>query len=159
MAKRTADNGKRVLFLVHRRELCDQIENTFTGYGVDMSLCTIGMVQTITRRVDKIHRPDLIITDENLLQTAPNIINGFPYTLLGKPVYLSDNMPLPEKDSKVILYGDYSGLSVNMREHIEMQLLNESYYTMHAVGICAWLELDSKLTEKQKLAVMQMSAA
>lgn len=65
MAKRTTDNGKRVLFLVHRRELCEQIENTFLAYGVDMSLCQVGMVQTITRRLPKTERPSLIITDEN----------------------------------------------------------------------------------------------
>ena len=46
MAKRTTDNGKRVLFIVHRKELCDQIRNTFSRWGVDMELCEIGMVQT-----------------------------------------------------------------------------------------------------------------
>lgn len=65
MAKRTTDNGKRVLFLVHRRELCEQIENTFRAYGVDMEGCQVGMVQTITRRLTKIEKPSLIITDEN----------------------------------------------------------------------------------------------
>jgi superfamily II DNA or RNA helicase len=65
IAKRTTDRGKRVLFLVHRQELCEQIENTFQEYGVDMNLVTVGMVQTITRRLKKITKPDLIITDEN----------------------------------------------------------------------------------------------
>ncbi|MGN0577295.1 MAG: DEAD/DEAH box helicase [Ruminiclostridium sp.] len=65
MAKRTAERGKNVLFLVHRQELCEQIENTFTTYGVNMDYCHIGMVQTVTRRLDKIQRPALIITDEN----------------------------------------------------------------------------------------------
>lgn len=65
MAKRTTDNGKRVLFIVHRVELCEQIENTFRSYGVNMDLCQVGMVQTITRRLEKTERPTLIITDEN----------------------------------------------------------------------------------------------
>lgn len=65
MAKRTTQRGKNVLFLVHRQELCEQIENTFTTYGVNMDYCHIGMVQTVTRRLDKIERPSLIITDEN----------------------------------------------------------------------------------------------
>ena len=38
IAKRTTDNHNRVLFMVHRQELCDQIYNTFNGYGVDMDL-------------------------------------------------------------------------------------------------------------------------
>lgn len=65
MAKRTTDNKKRVLFLVHRQELCEQIYNTFLSYGVDMTLCEIGMVQTISRRLDRMLAPSLIITDEN----------------------------------------------------------------------------------------------
>ena len=65
MAKRATDKGKNVLFLVHRQELCEQIEDTFRNYGVDMEGCNVGMVQTITRRLGKIPAPNLIITDEN----------------------------------------------------------------------------------------------
>lgn len=64
IAKRTTDKGGRVLFLVHRRELCEQIEATFTTYGVDMALCTIGMVQTVSRHTERYQAPKLIITDE-----------------------------------------------------------------------------------------------
>lgn len=65
MARRTTFNGKRVLFLVHRRELVDQIKATFIRWGVDMKLCNVGMVQTFTRRLEKLPKPALIITDEN----------------------------------------------------------------------------------------------
>lgn len=65
IARRTTWNGKRVLFLVHRKELVDQIFRTFVRWGVLMDLCTIGMVQTVTRRLKKLPRPALIITDEN----------------------------------------------------------------------------------------------
>lgn len=65
MAKKTTENGKRVLFIVHRKELCDQIRNTFSRWGVDMNLCQIGMVQTVCRHLDKVPAPSLIITDEN----------------------------------------------------------------------------------------------
>ena len=65
MAKRTTEKGNRVLFIVHRKELCDQIRNTFEKWGVDMELCQIGMVQTVCRHLDKVPAPSLIITDEN----------------------------------------------------------------------------------------------
>ena len=65
IARRFTHERLRVLFLVHRRELCEQIENTFRGYGVNMDFCEIMMVQTATRRLSKIKRPALIITDEN----------------------------------------------------------------------------------------------
>lgn len=65
MARQTTLKGNRVLFLVHRQELCDQIKATFKWWGVDMNLCRVGMVQTICRKVSKIHKPGLILTDEN----------------------------------------------------------------------------------------------
>lgn len=65
IAKDTAARKKHVLFLVHRRELCEQIEETFSRMSVPPDYFQIGMVQTITRRLDKMRKPDLIITDEN----------------------------------------------------------------------------------------------
>lgn len=82
-----------------------------------------------------------------------------PFTLLGKPVYLSDNMPAIGSANKAILYGDYSGLGVNLRQNIEMQILNEKYATMHAVGIVSWFEFDSKVIDNQKLAALVMSVS
>lgn len=65
IAKQATDKGNRVLFLVHRKELKDQITATFERSGVDMDLTTVGMVQTIVRRLDRTEPPALIITDEN----------------------------------------------------------------------------------------------
>lgn len=65
MAKKATLNGKQVLFIVHRKELCDQIDKTFRWWGVDMRYCKIMMVQTACRRINKIPYPSLIITDEN----------------------------------------------------------------------------------------------
>ena len=82
----------------------------------------------------------------------------FPYLLLGKPVHLSDNMPKIGSGNKAVLYGDYSGLSVNMRENVSVQVLREKYATQHAIGVVAWFEFDSKVTDSQRLATLVMSA-
>lgn len=65
MAKRATLNKKRVMFIVHRKELCEQTEKTFMDYGVDMNYCNIYMVQTVSRHLDEIEKPDLILVDEN----------------------------------------------------------------------------------------------
>jgi superfamily II DNA or RNA helicase len=81
MAKSSIEKGNQVLFIVHRRELCAQIEQAFISYGVNMNMCTVGMVQTVCRRVDKIEPPDLIITDEAHHSTSASytkIFNAFP---------------------------------------------------------------------------------
>lgn len=87
-----------------------------------------------------------------LLQT--DFTKEFPYRLLGKPVEVSDNMPDIATGNKTIIYGDMTGLSVNMREDISIQLLMEKYATQHAVGVVAWFEFDSKVSDNQKLAVL-----
>ena len=85
IAKTYTTADKRVLFLVHRKELCGQIFSTFVRYGVKMESCDIEMVQTVSRRIGKargalIRRPDLIITDENhhsLAKTYKRIYDYF----------------------------------------------------------------------------------
>lgn len=87
-----------------------------------------------------------------------DVTGEFPYRLLGKPVYLSDNMPAIAAGAKAVLYGDYSGLSVNFRENISIQILREKYATQHAIGVVSWFEFDSKVTDNSKLAVLTMKA-
>ena len=87
-----------------------------------------------------------------------DVTSEFPYRLLGKPVYLSDNMPTMASGKKAILYGDYSGLSVNMRENISVEILREKYATQHAIGVVSWFEFDSKVTDHQKLATLTMKS-
>ena len=89
----------------------------------------------------------------------PDVSSEFPYRLLGKPVYLSDNMDDVGANKLAVLYGDYSGLSVNFREDIGIEILREAYHTQHAIGIDAWFEFDSKVTDEQKLAVLKVKAS
>lgn len=96
MAGKTALIGKRVLFLVHRRELIDQSDRTFSAMGINHGIISagaacdyaasvqIGSTQTVARRLDKIQAPDFIIIDEAHHATAETwrkIINAFPEAL------------------------------------------------------------------------------
>lgn len=84
--------------------------------------------------------------------TAP-----FGKTLLGKPVYISDNMPDMETGKAAIYYGDMSGLAVKITEDLEIQILREKYATQHAIGVVGWMELDSKVENAQKIAAFKMA--
>lgn len=68
------------------------------------------------------------------------------WSLLGKPVDITDEMADDD-----IFYGDFSGLAVKITENPNMQVLREMYATEHAVGVVAWLEIDAKVLEKQKI--------
>lgn len=81
----------------------------------------------------------------------------FPYRVLGKPVFVSDNMPKIATGAKTVLYGDMSGLSVKIAEQLEIEVLREKYATQHAIGVVAWMEVDSKVTDSQRMAVLKMA--
>lgn len=87
IARRATAKGNRVLFMVHRQEIVQQVVKTFRADGVDMSLATIGMVQTITRHVDDLDPPQIIFVDEAhhaLAKTYQRVLKAFPkaYKLL-----------------------------------------------------------------------------
>lgn len=70
----------RVLFLVHRKELIDQTVETFDRFGLISPRIEIAMAQTVTRRLDKIERPTMIVLDEahhSSATTWTRILNKF----------------------------------------------------------------------------------
>ncbi len=82
------------------------------------------------------------------------------YTLLGKDVYCSDNVAkLGDVSKNVIFYGDLSGLAVKEGEKTEIQILNELFAAQHAIGVVAWGEIDAKVEDKQKIAVVTTPAS
>jgi HK97 family phage major capsid protein len=88
-----------------------------------------------------------------------DLTNGYGWTLLGKPVSLSENAPgTLGAGLNVLTYGDYSGLYVKLAQNVEISVLNELYATQHATGICAYIEFDSKVIEPQRIAKLKMAA-
>ena len=89
-----------------------------------------------------------------LLQDDVN--SPFGKTLLGKPIYCSDNMPELAASATPIYYGDMSGLAVKIVESLEIAVLREKYATQHATGVVGWMEMDAKVENEQKIAKMVM---
>lgn len=85
---------------------------------------------------------------------------GSGYTLLGKPVYVTDNLPSAASAASgdiIAYYGDFSGLAVKTGEQAEIQLLVEKYADQHAIGINTWFELDARAENTQKIAALALS--
>lgn len=80
----------------------------------------------------------------------------FGTSLLGKPVYVSDNMPEIGAGNTAIYYGDMSGLATKWVEEMNIEVLREKYATQHAIGVVGWLEFDSKVENAQKIAKLVM---
>lgn len=80
--KDSVAKSKKVWFVVHRRELLLQAENTLERYGIPKDNIRVYMVQTLANKLDKIKEiPDLIIYDECQHATSNTylkIINKYP---------------------------------------------------------------------------------
>ena len=87
-----------------------------------------------------------------------DISTPFGSSLLGKPVYVSDNMPDMAAGKTAIYYGDMRGLATKFSEDMTIEVLREKYATQHAVGVVGWLEFDSKVEDAQKIAKLVMHA-
>ena len=84
--------------------------------------------------------------------TAP-----FGTTLLGKPVYVSDNMSDIETGKTVVYYGDFKGLATKFSEDVNIQVLREKYADEHATGVIGWVEFDAKVVNEQAIAKLVMA--
>lgn len=85
IAKRTTDKNNRVMFLIHRKEVLDQAVATFKNQNVNSKLLTAGMVQTLTRKIDKLPEPQLILVDEAhhvLAKSYQRILDKFPNAIV-----------------------------------------------------------------------------
>lgn len=81
IARRATDKNNRVLFIVHRKEIVDQVKQVFKDQGVDMNLAQIGMVQTFSRRLESLYPPQIIFIDEAhhaLAKSYTTIMDHYP---------------------------------------------------------------------------------
>lgn len=93
-----------------------------------------------------------------LLNYDPTMPYGF--SILGKPVYLTENLgELGTASANLIIYGNPAGLAVKEPRAFEIDVLYELYSAKGGVGIHLFGEVDSKVEDKQALAVMVAAAS
>ena len=88
-----------------------------------------------------------------------DITSPFGSTLLGKPVYVSDNMPEIASGVNAIYYGDMRGLATKFSEDMNIQVLREKFATQHAVGVVGWVSFDAKVENAQAISALVMSVS
>lgn len=83
----------------------------------------------------------------------------FGTSILGKPVFVSDNMPNLGANKAAIYYGNLAGLATKFSENMEIQVLREKYADQHADGVIGWFEFDSKVQDAQQIAKLVMAGS
>ena len=88
-----------------------------------------------------------------------DLTSPFGKVLLGKPVYVSDNAPAIAANARSIFYGDMSGLATKFSEELNVQVLRERFADEHCIAVIGWVELDAKVQDQQKIAVLVQAAS
>ena len=86
-----------------------------------------------------------------------DITSPFGSTLLGKPVYVSDNMPEIASGVNAIYYGDMRGLATKFSEDMNIQVLREKFATSHSIGVVGWVSFDARIENAQAISALVMS--
>ena len=88
-----------------------------------------------------------------------DISSPFGTTLMGKPVYVSDNMDDIAATKAVVYYGDFKGLAVKFSQDIDVQVLRERFADSFCVGVVGTFDFDAIVCDQQKLAKLVMANA
>jgi HK97 family phage major capsid protein len=83
----------------------------------------------------------------------------FGKSLLGKPVYVSDNMTDISAGNTVIYYGDMTGLGTKFSEEMNIKVLREKFADEHAVAVLGWCEADARVINNQKISALKIKAS
>ena len=147
------------------------ITNTTTAKAANA--ITADEIVTLKDSIKDVYQGNAVWIMSNKTRTALRLLRGtdghyllqdditspFGNTLLGKPIYVSDNMPEIGTGTAPIYYGDLTGLATKFTENISTQILREKYADEHATGVVAWFEFDAKVQDAQKLAKLVMAGA
>ena len=88
-----------------------------------------------------------------------DISSPFGTTLMGKPVYVSDNVADIAASANVVFYGDFKGLAVKFSQDIDVQVLRERFADQFCVGVVGTFDFDAIVEDQQKLAKLVMAAS
>ena len=90
---------------------------------------------------------------------SDDLSSPFGTTLMGKPVYVSDNMPEIASAVNAIYYGDFKALATKFSEDMTIEVLREKYATMHAIGVVGWASFDACVDQVQAISALKMSVS
>lgn len=87
-----------------------------------------------------------------------DITGAFGYTLLGRPVFESDNMPDVATKKAAVVFADLMGYATKISgDSAEITILQERFATQYAVGVAGYVEVDGKIVDQQRIAVLKMA--
>ncbi|MDY3359347.1 MAG: phage major capsid protein [Clostridium celatum] len=84
------------------------------------------------------------------LMVVDGAIKGMGYALLGKPVYVDENLEAVATGKNVAIYGDLTGYAIKMPSEIEIMHLREKFATQGAEGVVGTVCVDGAIANQDK---------
>ena len=132
-------------------ELIELQDSVPDAYQADAYWIMNRKTRTAIRKLKKADGEYLLNKDMN---------SRWGYTLLGKDVYTSNNVPeLGTASKAVVFYGDMKGLAVKVSEDITIDVLREVKARQHAVEVLGFVEADAKVQNAEMIAKMVTASA
>jgi len=132
-------------------ELIELQDSVPDAYQADAYWIMNRKTRTAIRKLKKADGEYLLNKDMN---------SRWGYTLLGKDVYTSNNVPeLGTASKAVVFYGDMKGLAVKVSENITIDVLREVKARQHAVEVLGFVEADAKVQNAEMIAKMVTAAS
>lgn len=150
------DEGTQAISMAYATEFTDLASTSGKFLSIELKGYLAGALSKVSRSLINNSQFDIVsyVINEVSVSAAK-----WGYTLFGKPVYTTDSVSAIASEKTAIYYGDMSGLAVKTSEDVSIQILNEKYATQHAVGVIAWVEIDAKVENAQKIAALKMKKA
>jgi HK97 family phage major capsid protein len=89
-----------------------------------------------------------------MVSNSESLRSNIPYTLLGSPVMIDENMPLYGVGARAVYYGSFASIACNTNQDLQVQILLEALATQHATGIILTQTLDCNLADTRGLSVL-----
>jgi len=87
---------------------------------------------------------------------TPSIVQGEPDRLLGKPIYINNDMASTQVQSaKIIVFGDFSKYKIRRVAGIQVRRSDERYFENLKAGFLAWTRLDANLVAANSIKYLQ----
>lgn len=133
----------------------DELMDTFYALGRAYRARAAWLMHDTT--IKAIRKLKTGVSSDNTYLWSPGLSSGEPDTLLGRPVYASQDVDEIATGVKVALFGDFSYYYIGDRQSIGMQRLNELYAGNGHVGFRIFKRTDGKLALAEAVKYLLMA--
>jgi HK97 family phage major capsid protein len=133
----------------------DELMDTFYALGRAYRQNAVWLMHDTT--IKAIRKLKTGVSSDNTYLWSPGLSSGEPDTLLGRPVYASQDMAEIATGNKVALFGDMSYYYVGDRQSIGLQRLVELYAASGQVGFRIFRRTDGKLALSEAVKHLKLA--